>query len=81
MFSYRPVLKRFLCLALFLAAVPCTALDKFTLATNWKAEAEHGGFYQAIATGVYKLYGLDCHFAHGGAAGEQPAAAGRGLIK
>lgn len=66
MFSYRPVLKRFLCLALFLAAVPCTALDKFTLATNWKAEAEHGGFYQAIATGVYKLYGLDVTLRMGG---------------
>ncbi len=66
MFSYRPVLKRFLCLALFLAAVPCTALDKFTLATNWKAEAEHGGFYQAIATGVSKLYGLDVTLRMGG---------------
>lgn len=35
-----------------LAASPGAALDKITLATNWRAEAEHGGFYQAIATGI-----------------------------
>ena len=34
--------------------------------TDWKAEAEHGGFYQAIATGIYKKYGLDVHLRPGG---------------
>jgi len=34
-------------------------LDKVTFGTNWIAEAEHGGFYQAIATGIYKDHGLD----------------------
>ncbi len=29
-------------------------LDKVTFATNWYAQAEHGGFYQAVATGFYK---------------------------
>jgi hypothetical protein len=38
------VLKRFLCVVLLLlAAAPGTAADRVTLATNWKAEAEHGG--------------------------------------
>jgi NitT/TauT family transport system substrate-binding protein len=34
--------------------------------TDWKAEAEHGGFYQAIATGIYKRHGLDVHLRPGG---------------
>ncbi|MFH7026014.1 MAG: ABC transporter substrate-binding protein [Heteroscytonema crispum UTEX LB 1556] len=34
-------------------------LDKVTFGTNWVAQAEHGGFYQAIATGSYKDYNLD----------------------
>jgi NitT/TauT family transport system substrate-binding protein len=34
-------------------------LDKVTVSTNWVTQAEHGGFYQAIATGIYKDHGLD----------------------
>ncbi|MEM1168062.1 MAG: ABC transporter substrate-binding protein [Cyanobacteria bacterium P01_H01_bin.35] len=34
-------------------------LDKVTYGTNWYAQAEHGGFYQAIATGIYEDYGLE----------------------
>jgi NitT/TauT family transport system substrate-binding protein len=34
--------------------------------TDWKAEAEHGGYYQAIATGIYKRYGLDVQLQQGG---------------
>src|SRR5437764_1124615 len=34
--------------------------------TDWKAEAEHGGFYQAIATGIYKRYGLEVNLRPGG---------------
>ena len=49
-----------------LTAAPGTALDKVTLATNWKAEAEHGGFYQAIATGIYRRHGLDVTLRMGG---------------
>jgi NitT/TauT family transport system substrate-binding protein len=53
-------------LAAALAAAPGAALDKVTLATNWKAEAEHGGFYQAIATGIYRRHGLDVTLRMGG---------------
>jgi NitT/TauT family transport system substrate-binding protein len=49
-----------------LSALPGAALDKVTLATNWKAEAEHGGFYQAIATGIYRRHGLDVTLRMGG---------------
>jgi NitT/TauT family transport system substrate-binding protein len=42
------------------------ALDKVTFGTNWVAEAEHGGFYQALADGTYKRYGLDVTIVPGG---------------
>jgi len=42
------------------------AQDKVTFATNWKAQAAHGGFYQAVADGTYKKYGLDVTIQPGG---------------
>ena len=42
------------------------AQEKFTYMTNWYAQAEHGGFYQALATGLYKKYGLDVSIKMGG---------------
>jgi NitT/TauT family transport system substrate-binding protein len=42
------------------------AEEKFTYMTNWYAQAEHGGFYQAVATGIYKKYGLDVTIKMGG---------------
>jgi NitT/TauT family transport system substrate-binding protein len=65
----RPILSvlRLSSALLFLATTaPGAALDKVTLATNWKAEAEHGGFYQAIATGIYRRHGLDVTLRMGG---------------
>ncbi|HET7383781.1 MAG TPA: ABC transporter substrate-binding protein, partial [Pseudolabrys sp.] len=55
---------------LLLFAVVSTAqgqqLDKVRFGTNWVAEAEHGGFYQAVADGTYKKYGLDVTIVPGG---------------
>jgi len=50
------------------AAVPTHAkgLDKVTFGTNWVAEGEHGGFYQALADGTYRKYGLDVTILPGG---------------
>jgi NitT/TauT family transport system substrate-binding protein len=42
------------------------ALDKVSFGTNWVAEAEHGGFYQAVADGTYRRYGLDVTIVPGG---------------
>jgi NitT/TauT family transport system substrate-binding protein len=42
------------------------ALDKVTFGTNWIAEGEHGGFYQALADGTYRKYGLDVTIVPGG---------------
>jgi NitT/TauT family transport system substrate-binding protein len=41
-------------------------LTRITFGTNWFAQAEHGGFYQAVATGIYKEYGLDVTIKMGG---------------
>jgi NitT/TauT family transport system substrate-binding protein len=41
-------------------------LDKVSFGTNWIAEAEHGGFFQAVADGTYRKYGLDVTIAPGG---------------
>jgi len=50
----------------FVFALPVKALDKVVFATNWLAEAEHGGHYQAVADGTYKKFGLDVTIRPGG---------------
>jgi NitT/TauT family transport system substrate-binding protein len=54
--------------ALVLAAGSAGAqeLTKLRFGTNWLAEAEHGGFYQAVADGTYKKFGLDVEIVPGG---------------
>ena len=41
-------------------------LDRIVFGTNWLAEAEHGGYYQALAEGTYRKYGLDVVLRMGG---------------
>jgi NitT/TauT family transport system substrate-binding protein len=41
-------------------------LDKVSFGTNWVAEAEHGGHYQALVDGTYRKYGLDVRIVPGG---------------
>jgi NitT/TauT family transport system substrate-binding protein len=53
-------------LTLPLQAAAQTTLDKVSFGTNWVAEAEHGGFFQALADGTYKSYGLDVAIVPGG---------------
>ena len=42
------------------------ALDQITFGTDWQAEAEHGGYYQALAAGIYEKYGLKVTLRQGG---------------
>jgi len=49
-----------------LAASPGAALDEVTFGTNWKAQAEHGGYYQAVAAGIYEKHGLKVTIRQGG---------------
>jgi NitT/TauT family transport system substrate-binding protein len=48
------------------AQSPDKSLDKVSFATNWVAQGEHGGFYQALADGTYRQYGLDVTIVPGG---------------
>jgi NitT/TauT family transport system substrate-binding protein len=34
--------------------------------TNWRAQAEHGGYYQALTAGIYRRHGIDCELRMGG---------------
>ena len=60
--------------ALAVAGVLCASvtaqaqrpLDKVSFGTNWVAEGEHGGHYQALVDGTYRRYGLDVTIVPGG---------------
>lgn len=52
--------------ATLISAASAQTLDKVTFGTNWVAEGEHGGFFQAVADGTYKSYGLDVTIVPGG---------------
>ncbi len=52
--------------ALLVGATSSFAQEKVIFATNWKAQAGHGGFYQAVADGTYKRMGLDVEIQQGG---------------
>jgi NitT/TauT family transport system substrate-binding protein len=51
---------------LSLLSTSVQAADSVTFATNWKAQAAHGGFYQAVVDGTYARYGLDVRIIQGG---------------
>jgi NitT/TauT family transport system substrate-binding protein len=48
------------------AAPSALAADKVSFGTNWLAEAEHGGYYQAVVDGTYAKHGLDVTIMQGG---------------
>ncbi len=56
----------FLAFTAMLGAAQAQKLDQVRFGTNWVAEAEHGGFYQALADGTYRKYGLDVTIVPGG---------------
>ncbi|MBN8490845.1 MAG: ABC transporter substrate-binding protein [Burkholderiales bacterium] len=49
-----------------LTATAVQAQDKLTFLTSWRAQSEHGGYYQALAKGYYKACGLDLNIRQGG---------------
>lgn len=53
---------------LLLAAASAAAQTptRVTFGTDWLAQAEHGGFYQAQATGLYRKHGLEVVIRQGG---------------
>ena len=67
----------FMTLAVAATAGQAAAADltKVTFGTNWLAEPEHGGYYQAVADGTYKKCGLDVTIMQGG-----PQVSGRPML-
>src|SRR6185295_9613207 len=59
----RRILLALACVATTAAAQP---LDRIVFSTDWLAQAEHGGFYQAVAEGTYRKHGLDVTLKPGG---------------
>ncbi len=47
-------------------ATTAPGLTPIRFATDWRAEAEHGGFYEALANGEYAKRGLDVKIIQGG---------------
>ncbi len=72
-------MKRLL-LALLLLSGPALGQTKLTLGTDWLAEAEHGGFYQAVARGFYARRGLDVTIRAGGPQSNPEQAIALGLV-
>jgi NitT/TauT family transport system substrate-binding protein len=48
------------------AEAPADGRTPIRFATDWKAQAEQGGFYQALASGAYARHGLDVQIIQGG---------------
>jgi NitT/TauT family transport system substrate-binding protein len=61
-------------------AARAQGIDKLTFGTNWKAQAEHGGYYQAVATGIYRKYDLDVTIRMGGPQINHPQLLAAGVI-
>ena len=67
--SYTVVVRRLargLALGLAAFALPALAADKIVFGTDWRAQAEHGGYYQALAEGLYEKTGLEVTIRQGG---------------
>lgn len=61
-----PVLLALATLGALRPAAAAPKPQKITFGLDWVAEAEYGGFYQALAMGIYKKYGLDVTIREGG---------------
>jgi NitT/TauT family transport system substrate-binding protein len=53
-------------IALSIFSVPALATTHLRFVTDWKAQAEHGGYYEAVAEGLYRRAGLDVTIMEGG---------------
>ncbi len=61
-----PITRLLFALILLIASSPARAADKVRFGLDWLAEAEYGGYYQAVAQGIYAKHGLDVTIRQGG---------------
>jgi NitT/TauT family transport system substrate-binding protein len=75
-------MKRFLtAVALCFTSFSVNADDvAITFATDWRAQAEHGGFYQAVAKGFYRKRGLNVTIRPGGPQTDNPRLIAAGAL-
>ena len=66
--------------AVLLAGASAHGQTKVVFGTDWLAEAEHGGFYQALALGLYQKHGLDVTIRMGGPQTNPPQQVAAGLV-
>jgi NitT/TauT family transport system substrate-binding protein len=59
-------LRALLAAVMFAAAANAAPPTRIVFVTDWKAQAEHGGFYEALALGLYSKAGLDVVIRQGG---------------
>ncbi|MFL5296132.1 MAG: ABC transporter substrate-binding protein [Phenylobacterium sp.] len=62
------------------AKAPAPGRTAIRFATDWRAEAEHGGFYEALANGEYARRGLDVTLIQGGPGSNVPQQLAAGAI-
>ena len=62
-------------------ATAASANTAVTFGTNWLAQAEHGGFYQALATGAYEKRGLNVQIIQGGPSVNVPQLLASGAVE
>ena len=54
---------------------------RLRFATDWRAQAEHGGFYQALASGAYEKRGLNVQIVQGGPGVNMPQLLASGAVE
>tara|TARA_Y100000992_G_scaffold143764_1_gene95470 strand:- start:336 stop:1298 length:963 start_codon:yes stop_codon:yes gene_type:complete len=59
-------MRHFIFIFILFFPISASANTNFVFATNWVAQPEHGGFYQALSDGEYKKCGLDLEIIQGG---------------
>jgi NitT/TauT family transport system substrate-binding protein len=83
-------MKRLLALALAALLTACSPAQQpqpdagattIRFATDWRAQAEQGGFYQALATGEYARRGLDVSIIQGGPGVNVPQLLASGAVE
>jgi NitT/TauT family transport system substrate-binding protein len=62
----RPFIRLSATLLIMACVTTAHANDHVVFGLDWKAEAEYGGYYQALATGIYARHGLDVTILEGG---------------
>lgn len=76
-------MNKIICAAAFALLSVCAnaqSATEITFATDWKAQAEHGGFYQALARGYYADAGLNVIIRPGGPQSDNPRLLAAGAL-